>query len=170
MILCIDTSGSMSGDPEVVAKAVSLALVMRARQEKRKCYLIKFSTGIDAQNVGDGASLDAIIGFLSSSFNGGTDADQALKAGIKVMEQNDYRKADLLVVSDFCFGGQHGKITKRIREQKKSGSRFYAVIVDEGLVGDQEKPPSGFDGVWRFRPGDCSLTALKEPARVIGSG
>ncbi len=167
MILCIDTSGSMSGDPEVVAKAESLALVMRARQEKRKCYLIKFSTGIDAQNVGDGASLDTIIGFLSSSFNGGTDADQALKAGIKVMEQNDYRKADLLVVSDFCFGGQHGKITKRIREQKKSGSRFYAVIVDEGLVGDQETPPSGFDGVWRFSPGDCSLTALKEPANFM---
>ena len=167
MIICIDTSWSMSGDPEVVAKAVSLALVMRARQEKRKCYLIKFSTGIEAQNVGDGASLDAIIGFLSSSFNGGTDADLALKAGIKVMEQNDYRKADLLVVSDFCFGGQHEKITRRIRKQKKSGSRFYAVIVDEGFAGRNEKPPSDFDGVWRFSPGDCSLTALKEPANFL---
>lgn len=170
MILCIDTSGSMSGDPEVVAKAVSLALVMRARQEKRKCYLIKFSTGIDAQNVGDDASIDTIIGFLSSSFNGGTDADRALKAGIKVMEQNDYRKADLLVVSDFCFGGRRKKISNRIIEQKKSGSRFYAVVVDNGGCGYHEMPPPGFDGVWRFRTGDCSLTALKEPARVIGNG
>lgn len=170
MILCIDTSGSMSGNPEVVAKAVSLALVMRARQEKRKCYLIKFSTGIEAQNVGDGASLDAIIGFLSSSFNGGTDADRALKAGIKMMEQNDYRKADLLVVSDFCFGGRRKKISNRIIEQKKSGNRFYAVIVDNGGCGYHEMPPPGFDGVWCFRPGDCSLTALKEPARAIGNG
>ena len=86
------------------------------------------------------------------------------------MEQNDYRKADLLVVSDFCFGWQRKKISKRIREQKKSGSRFYAVIVDNVGCGCHDKPPSGFDGVWRFRPGNCSLTALKEPARVIGNG
>ena len=61
-------------------KAVSLGVVLRVRNEKRKCYLIKFSTGVETQNVGDGASLDAIIGFLSSSFNGGTDADAALRA------------------------------------------------------------------------------------------
>ena len=170
IIICIDTSGSMSGDPEVVAKAVSLALVTLARQEKRKCYLIKFSTGIDAQNVGDGASLDGIIGFLSSSFNGGTDAYRALQAGIKVMEQNDYRKADLLVVSDFDFNGQYRKISNRIIEQKKSGNRFYAVIVDNGGCGYHEMPPPGFDGVWRFCPLFCSLTALKEPARVVGNG
>ena len=169
VILCIDTSGSMSGEPETVAKAVSLGIVLRARNEKRKCYLIKFSTCVEAQNVGDGASLDAIIGFLSSSFNGGTDADAALKAGIKVMEQNDYRKADLLVVSDFCFGNQHGKIAKRIKAQQKLGSRFYAVIVDEYGFGGRDKP-QGFDGVWRFSPGDCTLTALKEPERIASNG
>ena len=169
VILCIDTSGSMIGAPETVAKAVALGIVLRARNEKRKCYLVKFSTDVAAQNVGDGASLDAIIGFLSSSFNGGTDADAALEAGIKVMEQNDYRKADLLVVSDFCFGSQHGKIAKRIKEQQKSGSRFYAVIVDEYGFGGRDKP-QGFDGVWRFSPGDCTLTALKEPARIASNG
>ena len=57
-----------------------------------------------------------------------------------------------------------------IRELKTSGSRFYAVIVDNGGCGYHEMPPPGFDGVWRFRTGDCSLTALKEPARVIGNG
>ena len=156
----------MIGAPETVAKVVALGIVLRARNERRKCYLIMFSTGVEAQNVGDGASLDAIIGFLSSSFNGGTDADAALEAGIKVMEQNDYRKADLLVVSDFCFGNQHGKIAKRIKARQKSGSRFYAVIVDEHGFSGHDKP-YGFDGVWRFTPKDCTLTALKEPTRAM---
>ena len=166
VILCIDTSASMAGDPEIVAKAVSLGVVLRARNEKRKCYLVKFSTGVEAQNVGDGAPLDAIIEFLSSSANGGTDADAALKAGIEAMEQNDYRKADLLVVSDFCFGNQHGKVAKRIKAQQKFGSRFYAVIVDSHEFDGRGKP-KGFDGVWRLSPKDCTLTALKEPAKAM---
>ena len=40
IILCIDTSGSMGGTPEDIAKAVALYMTTLAKQEKRNCYLM----------------------------------------------------------------------------------------------------------------------------------
>jgi len=34
MIICVDTSGSMSGSPETVAKAVTLFMASKAREPK----------------------------------------------------------------------------------------------------------------------------------------
>ena len=46
MILCIDTSGSMNGTPENIAKAMALYLGNKAKAENRQCFVINFSTGI----------------------------------------------------------------------------------------------------------------------------
>ena len=44
IIVCVDTSGSMQGTPENIAKTVTFALSKIAIEEERKCYLISFST------------------------------------------------------------------------------------------------------------------------------
>lgn len=43
IILCLDTSGSMMGAREVVAKALALECMRQARTQKRACYLYSFS-------------------------------------------------------------------------------------------------------------------------------
>jgi hypothetical protein len=43
IILCLDTSGSMSGAREVVAKALALECLRGAHRQKRACYLYAFS-------------------------------------------------------------------------------------------------------------------------------
>ena len=44
MILCVDTSGSMVGLPENIAKAMALFLGTKAKSENRSCFVINFST------------------------------------------------------------------------------------------------------------------------------
>lgn len=53
IIICVDTSASMNGTPEQVAKTLCFALLKIAIQENRKCYLISFSTGIQTLNLTD---------------------------------------------------------------------------------------------------------------------
>ncbi|MEN9613649.1 MAG: hypothetical protein RLZZ628_4463, partial [Bacteroidota bacterium] len=52
-IICVDTSGSMHGTPELVAKTLCFAILKIAIQENRKCYLISFSTQIETLNLSD---------------------------------------------------------------------------------------------------------------------
>ena len=42
MLIVIDTSGSMSGTPEIIAKALTLQAEKTAHAEKRACYLYAF--------------------------------------------------------------------------------------------------------------------------------
>jgi uncharacterized protein with von Willebrand factor type A (vWA) domain len=43
IILCLDTSGSMRGAREVVAKALALECMRGAHRQQRSCYLYAFS-------------------------------------------------------------------------------------------------------------------------------
>ena len=94
----------MHGTPEQVAKTLCFALLKIAIQENRKCYLISFSTGIQTLNLTDlKNSLNLILDFLSMSFHGGTDASPALEEALRMLNTNDYKEADVLMISDFVM-------------------------------------------------------------------
>ena len=84
MVLCIDTSGSMAGKPEQLAKAMALFLAMQAHTARRSCYIISFSHKIQCFDATEGGQFQTFIKFLSGSFRGGTDAAPALCHGIKL--------------------------------------------------------------------------------------
>ena len=89
VIICVDTSGSMQGAPERVAKTITFALTKKCLEEERQCYLISFSTGIEVQDMSlfkrkDG--LKELVKFLRKSFNGGTDAAWAGADGQQGLE------------------------------------------------------------------------------------
>jgi hypothetical protein len=43
ILLCVDTSGSMRGARETVAKALALECMRAAREQERDCYVFAFS-------------------------------------------------------------------------------------------------------------------------------
>lgn len=101
-IVCLDTSGSMSGIPEEVAKAICYGLVLRSRAEERACYLISYSIDIEVLNLSDWEQQqEQIVNFLSYSFHGGTDLEPALKEALRMLQCDEYSLADVLVISDF---------------------------------------------------------------------
>jgi uncharacterized protein with von Willebrand factor type A (vWA) domain len=130
IIICVDTSGSMSGTPEQVAKTICFALTKIALGENRKCFLISFSTKIQVVELTDlQNSLDKLIDFLGMSFNGGTDANPALEKSLEMLETTDYKNADILMVSDFVMEELSKEIADRIEQAKLKKTSFHSLTI-----------------------------------------
>lgn len=135
MIICVDTSGSMHGTPERVAKTVAFALAQKSLEEERGCYLISFSTGIETMDLSSFNSIDGItnlVKFLRMSFNGGTDANPALNHSVKLLEEKEWKNADVLMISDFVMGTLDSELEEKIKAQQKQKCRFVSLAVTSG--------------------------------------
>lgn len=51
ILLCVDTSGSMRGPREVVAKALALECMRAAREQERGCYVFAFSGPLEVGHL-----------------------------------------------------------------------------------------------------------------------
>lgn len=132
MIICVDTSGSMQGTPERVAKTIAFALAQKSLEEERPCFLISFSTEIQKMDLSSFATADGIsnlIEFLRMSFNGGTDANPALAESAKLLKENKWKNSDVLMISDFCMGELNKNLTEMITKHKENKNRFFSLAV-----------------------------------------
>lgn len=129
-VICVDTSGSMHGTPEYVAKVLCFAILKIAIEDKRRCYLISFSTSIQTMDLADlPNSLDKVVEFLQMSFQGGTDATPAIKHAIKMLNSENYKKADLLMISDFIMQGFDTNTITEIEKAKEQKSIFHSLTI-----------------------------------------
>lgn len=158
MVICIDTSGSMSGMPETIAKAVALYFAAQARAQQRPCYLINFSTGITTLDLANKVGLQALLGFLQMSFRGGTDVAPALDHALAIMEQDTYAHADLLIVSDFIMSTLPDSMQARIDRRRLDGNKFHSLVVDNCYMTHPLK--SLFDNEWIVDPGTARIHEL----------
>ncbi|MBX3473065.1 MAG: VWA domain-containing protein [Planctomycetes bacterium] len=106
IIFCLDTSGSMKGAPEMVAKALVLEAVRTAHAELRQCYLYAFSgpgqvTEHELSLKPEG--LEKLLSFLAMSFDGGTDVAAPLTKAADRLHREGWNKADIVLVSDGEF-------------------------------------------------------------------
>ncbi|MDW8295573.1 MAG: VWA domain-containing protein [Raineya sp.] len=149
-IVCVDTSGSMEGTPEQIAKTLCFAILKMASQENRKAYLINFSVGIKTINLSDLAnSMDLLIEFLMMSFHGGTDASPALIEAIRMLQTNEYKEADVLMISDFVMFALREDIIHKIRQEQEKDTRFHSLIIS-----NRPNPEiiHHFDNNWQYNP------------------
>src|SRR5690606_3215004 len=107
----IDESGSMDGVPIENAKAMALAITWIAKQQKRHCYIVRFSGSkkIEDSRIcdispGDDSS-DSIMEWLGEFMNGGTVPDVPFKESMKLpmfdksVNQWD-GNSDIIVITD----------------------------------------------------------------------
>lgn len=144
IIICVDTSGSMHGTPENIAKTVTFALAKIAINEERKCFVISFSTDIETlevkpnedvemTSVKDENYIQKLVNFLAMSFNGGTDAEPALKKAIQMLkgegEETGYSNADVLMISDFVMANLSDDLSLAIEAEKNKNTSFYSLVI-----------------------------------------
>lgn len=150
-IVCVDTSGSMEGEPERLAKVLCFGILKMAARENRRAFLINFSTGIqtiDLQNIA--ANLGELIHFLRLSFHGGTDLSLALTKTLEMLETNEYREADVLVISDFVMYRLSDNIQQKIRRQQQHfDTRFHCLVIADQADEEQLRI---FDQAWLYDP------------------
>lgn len=167
IIVCVDTSGSMAGFPETLAKAVTLCLAGIAHTQNRNCYLINFSTTIETFDFCPPKGMKDLIKFLKSSFHGGTDVMPALQEGLKMMESASYKNSDLLVISDFMFPVTEKETVSQIAQQRKKKNRFYALTISEASFPCVEMNQI-FDAAWNYSPSSLDLQKLNMDLSDIG--
>lgn len=131
IILCVDTSGSMSGESEMVAKALTLFVASRARRKNRACYLINFSSDIKCEDLSEQGWGERLNSFLRLSFGGGTDVGKALEKGVEMMSKDEFEKSDLLVISDGDFGELSQRIVGKMNKQREQENRFFLLDITE---------------------------------------
>lgn len=131
IIICVDTSGSMHGTPENIAKTITFALSKIAIEEERKCYLISFSTSIETLDLTDFSAnpIGRLVQFLRMSFHGGTDATPALKHAVKMFSENEWKNADVLMISDFVMQSLDNDIKAQIKSAQENNTNFHSLVI-----------------------------------------
>lgn len=130
IIVAIDTSGSMYGSPEEIAKSLLIQLVKIARKEFRSCYLITFSVRIKTMDLGRTANYLKMKEFLNTRFTGGNGEEQLIIEALRLLETGDYEMADVLIISDFIFNRPSMKDIDRVASAKSKGTRFYGLQIN----------------------------------------
>ena len=136
MLICVDTSGSMQGGAEAVAKAVVLEAMRTAHAQKRHCHLFAYGgpDEIVEQTLElDAAGVERLVQFLGQGFRGGTDICGPLERVLARLTQERWRLADLLIASDGEFGATPQTALAVARAKAELGLRVQGV-----LIGDRE--------------------------------
>lgn len=136
IILCLDTSGSMRGAPERLAKAVALQAFRTAHAEQRPCLLLGFGAAgeLFEHRVGlDADGLNRLLDVMGQAFDGGTDVQAPLERAIALVRHEGWSQADLLIVSDGEFGCMPATLEELDDARERLGLRVQGV-----LLGDRE--------------------------------
>ena len=146
LILCLDTSGSMAGSRETVAKAVALEAARSARRARRRCLLYAFGGPGDLRQLeldpATTAGASDLLAFLRCSFGGGTDADAPLEAALARLEEAEWAAADVLVVTDGELPPPSPDVGARLaRAKEELGLQVHGL-----LVGGRSSSSSGGKG------------------------
>lgn len=131
ILAVIDTSGSMHGLPERVAKALVLEALRIAHAEKRRCYVYAYSGPGQIIEHELELSLDGVaqlLAFLALSFGGGNDETGVMEKVLRRLEEEDWKKADVVFVSDGEWPAP-SHLIPRISAVRTMGTRFHGVQI-----------------------------------------
>lgn len=136
MLICVDTSGSMNGGAEAVAKAVVLEAARIAHAQHRACHVFAFGGPeeiVELELGFDPAGLERLVDFIGQGFHGGTDICLPLERSLARLEDSGWRQADLLIASDGEFGA-----TAALAEAVERAKAVLGLRVQGVLIGDRE--------------------------------
>ena len=136
ILVCVDTSGSMQGGAEAVAKAVVLEAMRTAHAQGRACHVFAFGGPDEIRECELGFEVNGIArltSILSQAFHGGTEISGPLERAMDRLTQQRWQQADLLIASDGEFGATSGVVSRLRAIKAEQGLRVQGV-----LVGDRE--------------------------------
>ncbi len=129
LVVAIDKSGSMEGERDVWATAVTIALLGVAQAEKRPFALLCFDSSVKHESiVMPGEALPEVALFIPA--DGGTSIDAAVRRGLEIIETHPgaLKKADIVLITD---GGSNIDHAAELRERAaKLGVTVLGIAID----------------------------------------
>jgi uncharacterized protein with von Willebrand factor type A (vWA) domain len=136
IIICIDSSGSMEGVPEIWSKAVAMVLLEIAREQKRDFYCIHFSSGYRELHTNeflkaDPWDIEKVIDMAEYFECGGTEFEPPLNlARQKIGVDKLYLKADIVFVTDGESAVRDNWLVEFKNWKKENKVNIYSVLID----------------------------------------
>ncbi len=151
VVLVIDTSGSMNGEPENIAKACAYQITKIANTHNRDVFLINFSDIFECYELTcNDSDNDNLMKFLSKSFHGGTNCIDPLIAATEVLKKSQYKNADVLLISDFIADFDDAQMSEAINLAKTHGNKFYGLMIDISSNEGERIEIDPFDCCYQF--------------------
>ena len=152
IIFCEDGSGSMSGENEIWAKAVGLALLQIAKMQKRPFTGIHFggpgeiktfeftttekefkSHTVYGDEEADLTGVESVMDFAEVFFAGGTDFVTPLSRALDQLreeyEKYGATKGDIVFVTDGACGVPEAWLKEFKEEQSRLGFRVFGIVI-----------------------------------------
>jgi len=136
IISCVDTSGSMCGEREIWAKAMTLALLEVAGKEKRDFAVVYFGSRNQFINFEipkdlQGAErFERIMEIATYAFHGGTDFETPINEARKLIETQEYKKADIVMITDGDCDVSEPWLEKTLAWRKESQTLIQGIYVE----------------------------------------
>lgn len=146
IIVCLDTSGSMMGRPEKIARSVLLQLLRMAKKQRRKCYLITFSVRARCLDLSRPNAWSQLNSFLKETFTGGTDGEEMLRESLKMLNSENFSMADVLIISDFLFPKPIRSTRDKMNREHNKGTCFYGLQIDSQTKDYDDE----LDKIWKI--------------------
>lgn len=137
--ICVDTSGSMSGEPEVTAKTLALAVAIVAQRDRRPICMINYSHNLSFFVLTNlHRQRKKFLSFLSHSYDGGNDENKLFYFIFKKLPSapkyklfaNAFKGADILIISDFIWSYISKENMELIEKARNEGMKFYGLGID----------------------------------------
>ena len=135
VVVCLDMSGSMAGEPADVARVLTMAVTIIARRRHREVAVVKY--GNDEHDCFFVRNLrkdrKGLVDFLAFQSMGGNNEDMMFRWLFREVlpGERDFRSADVLCVSDFWWSPIREDAMDAIRENKAKGMKFYGLRVSQ---------------------------------------
>lgn len=168
IIICLDTSGSMAGEPIIVATALTMAICIIAQRVKRQVLIIRYSDSHElyrVRNIGD--EKQEIANFLNHVEMGGNNEDDMFRWLFTEIlpKEKAYDSADILCISDFGWSMICADTYELILDAKRDGMVFYGLQIGEDCTGATSLTYQGellgvgssevIDQMWEYKDGQC---------------
>lgn len=153
MIVCVDMSGSMYGEPFLIVESLLTKIVWMANKQFRRCFLIYYTTSIQTLDL---QLSNWTLNDLRAKFGGGTDATEMLTEVFRLLSNDDtYMCADVLWISDFIVPEVEDELLEKMKEFQKLDNRFYGYQI------------GGSDTLWNTRLDKMYYCPINKRKRYI---
>lgn len=134
MTVQIDVSGSMQGSAEKWSKAVALALLEVAQNQKRNYACLHFNTQVVEQwEIPYGNLKPQQVFDIAEKFaGGGTSFEPPLQAILDLMNKDKFKKGDAVFITDGESGLRDSFLEEFLRVKAEKEFKVITVVIDAG--------------------------------------
>lgn len=149
LFICLDTSGSMRGLTEIIAKAITMFICNELEENFKNIVFVPFSMDAKFYDLSnDENKTKKLKMLLRKSYYGGTSLEKLFEVIDNWIYKQKYAKSNILIISDFIFKNLNQNIINKINKIKKSGHKVHGLNISDKNF--KNKITQTFNSYWSY--------------------